>query len=846
MAATSQQRKITTYGKACRRPLIKARFAVDAKSQWDQGWDLDDVHDKDATTNASSDSALSSLPNLHERQIETLVSSGRSSSYEFPSSDEERFKSQDSQARAVMRKKRKLTPDAAKDEKVPPYDHKSLRRNHTEYIPIEERYTVAKQIKKKALPVLREDSEPARSTGQVRFKHRLPVVGRANKRQQIDSTRKKRPAVANLTSSATKHVPNDPILPSRPKLRNKSHSDAPHNGPQFPAGQSHPPQSPSELPTTPPRHTSTLKKKETTTPRQRDLWNRLLVDESHSTSPSKLNPPELQIAKYPPESHLSRRSEKVQKKWYKNRPERLVDTLNQREASRSPPGNESSDDSIITASDNDSMSTSEKSMSSTVNESLSLQPSLSTTQQGQNASVSGGHSTTQVGSKCQSAGPKVTYAQQRSFLTHRPREYEGLHEVKPVAATVCSQYDLDNGIKALAHDSETEIDHGYDVEEIQDLQSGAMRSIHELRQAGGNARLVGELETILEELDDAQEKPSIRRSALMGLASKFEEASNCRIFVDRGLESRLLLHIDVKDDLIIKSLILAVLLRLNVHCSSATLIPQMREGDVMDFLTELLRSKENLTHSARKRGFNLSKLAQEEYVALCGSLLESDIWRTGKPAFLSCQVLSLQCLEYLVRRQREANMRAEILSIEHILSLFETSVPELSSMSQLGTDSQVCLHLALSILESCSVGGGSDSQAVWPQAVIDRLIGVLPGLHYLSSTDKESLEILVLRLYLNLTNKIPSLCEAFAKSSVIHKIFDIVLSYFSGSRTQSMKDQQLLLDRTILSLGCLINFAEVSDAVRDLMLLQRNGQPCILDALLGLFLANNCRTAEVK
>lgn len=96
-----------------------------------------------------------------------------------------------------------------------------------------------------------------------------------------------------------------------------------------------------------------------------------------------------------------------------------------------------------------------------------------------------------------------------------------------------------SALTQLKGDSEKNMVNASD--DVLDPQEGAMRSIHELREPGGNTRIVGELEAILDDLDEGiGSSISARRSSLMSLNSKLLEASRFRMLVDQGLEPRLL------------------------------------------------------------------------------------------------------------------------------------------------------------------------------------------------------------------------------------------------------------------------------------------------------------------
>lgn len=377
-----------------------------------------------------------------------------------------------------------------------------------------------------------------------------------------------------------------------------------------------------------------------------------------------------------------------------------------------------------------------------------------------------------------------------------------------------------------------------------------MRSIHELRGAGGNVRLISELEAILDDIGDHQpSSTSIRRSKLIDLVTKLEEPSNCRLFVDQGLESRLIADVGLGNDLITNGLRVAALLQLITCSSSESLLAQIGDVRVVRFLIDLLGSDHDILSYARLRGNNVSKATQADLKNLCSALVRSTAWRAGKPSLLSCHVLSLQCLEYLVRQTREAGSLCEVLSAHAIRRIVATSVPPFSELQpQPDENSLICLELATSILESCTISNAAECQAsLWAGETLERVIGLLPLLALWKGKECGTSRTLTLRLYFNLTNNSPCLCEDFSTPQVISVMFGIVISNFEQLADSTLEiDKAFLLDDLILSLGSLINIADLSKIARQLVMDLRHGSQSYLDILLQLFMNKSKNAAEVR
>lgn len=605
-------------------------------------------------------------------------------------------------------------------------------------------------------------------------------------------------------------------------------------------------------PTTPKKPTSAAG--QATTPHQRILWNRLLVDNAQTESPSSLDLPGLIIIENQPEGSQQAKSRKIpwrsrqQSAAPKARPRKIVDTLHQSDQDKDYFSNEF--DEMHGSSSSDNKSESMHSEVSAADGAITVQTTPSVDSQGMVRQFQDqSFNPSLVTPSLYGGGPKVTYARQRSYLTDNDLEEAAMIGLPILPEPNKRGYGRkrlgDKFTKSQSMDS-------FD-EEFGDLiepQGGTMRSIHELREAGGNVRLVSELEAILDDIGDHQSgSTSIRRSRLIDLVNKLEEPANCELLVDQGLESRLMADVGMGNDLIINGLLVAALLQLMTCSSSTLLLTQVRDIRVVRFLVDLLGSDQDILSYARLRGNNMSEAAQTELKNLCSALLKTIAWKAGKPSVLSCHVLSLQCLEYLVRQTREAGSLSQVLSAHAIRRVVATSVPLFSTLPPPpGEISVICLELAVSILESCTISNAAEYQAsLWAGETLDRVIGLLPLLASWKGEECETSRRLTLRLYLNLTNNSPGLCEDFSTPEVISVMFGIVISHFEQLADSTLEiDKALLLDDLILSLGSLINLADLSKIARHLVMDLRHGSQSYLDILLQLFLNNSKNAAEVR
>ena len=594
-----------------------------------------------------------------------------------------------------------------------------------------------------------------------------------------------------------------------------------------------------------------------TTPRQRELWKRLLGHRPQMRSPSSDDLLGLRVSEEMPEELYGRAKRRLVS-WefcrpsataFKARPPRIVDTLHCSIAGQDHACNNMGE--VLGISSSDSKPDYIASEVSAANGDITVQTSPSSNSQGlvnqhQESSSNALHTIPAV-----YGGPmKITYARQRSYLNDGDLEETAIIGLPVLSESNKRRGYQRRGLVDQVPKSQSVKQYDKEFEDPADSQVGTMRSIHELREAGGNVRLVSELEAILDDIHDNQSgSTSFRLSRLIDLLTKLEEPANCRLLVDQGLESRLMAEVGLDDDLISHSLLVAALLQLMTFSSSAGLLTHFSDVRVVKLFTDQLGSDQDILSYARLRGNKMSMATYADLKNLYSLFLTSTAWIIGKSSMLSCHVLSLQCLEHIVRQTREAGSMHMILSVQAIERVVATSVPPFSTLPpQPDEISIICLELAISILESCTIGNAAGCQAsLWESETLERVIGLLPLLALWKGKQRGTSQTLTLRLYLNLTNNSPNLCGDFSTPEVIGAMIRIVISHFGRLTDGKLKaDKTLLLDDLILSLGSLINLADLSQIARQLMIDLHYGGRSYLDILLDLFMNKSKNAAEVR
>ena len=588
-----------------------------------------------------------------------------------------------------------------------------------------------------------------------------------------------------------------------------------------------------------------------TTPRQRELWNKLL---NHDTVQSISTPPSstaiaIKYSDRKPAQTSSSRAERsiLMKSVYKSPHKRrkLVDNL-------------LGDDTDLYYTDESSQvevdaSFNPRSAESEAGETLSQSDPVSINFKNKALHnydhVLSSHN--QAAPLHQGGGPKVTYARQRSYLTDDDISQTGVFELPIMNDLGSGTRKRQRGTNDVRSRSLLQGCLVEDQNDITESQGSTMRSIHELREAGGNARVFSEMEAMLDDIDEANAmSPTLKRSKLLFLAIKLQEPSFCRLFIDQGLNHRLFDHFSSANDILVDVLFAAILLCLLATSTSISKLSHINDLSIKGFLIGLLDRDQDLTSFLRSRSFNLSKAARAEFKNLWDSLLlKSAAWRAGRPTVLTPCVISLQCLEYLVRHAREMGSVNPVLSQADVRSIVRILSPDpSSSMLRPNPRSTVEMHLSVSILESCTISNGIPCEETpWTGHTLDTTVGLLPLLDNWLKEDIGSLRTLTLRLYLNLTNNNPKLCKAFSRPDVIGSILNIIVSHFQRLSENDIPHKPgILLDNLILSLGSMINLAEWCDTVRPLVLSLRSGDTCFLDILIQLFTSKQRKAAEVR
>ena len=896
MNATVHRRKATTYGKASHKPIVSTREAFTKIVEVD-AWDFEnDVLDwrKDAVPALAN---TVSTRNGHIGAESLRMNKNPSAFYGSPNGKSDRRGSRDRSSSPVAsrsvektesldetslghngqqrsrvsfldaRKRRRIGSEAADKDCSFVYDDVSLQEHIAaeSWIDLSRTYLRphgARSDNSPLLQISRNDPESDNHKDGCELSQTQKDGNKGAAGRKMTNWIKT-PTMAEVRPCSQSHI-SDPKIPPHELRRTVTNGSNAINGSKLPGwmpskGSAGSLPMECDPPVTPSKPIKYVEG--STTPRQRELWRKLLFDDVHKADFSllSLHGPKTADMGSSRNRETFKEPENVLGGTTKISPnikrKRIVDTLHSYDHDMNCEHDCSGEDSeISTLSEKSDFAESEEpeaSEVSTMNDTPITQTLSSTVSQHQLGLSSGGPlpGISQPISSIHTIGPKFTYAQQRSYLKNSDLDEFAIFS-DPVATTrVRTNGSVHNAvIERLSnpHPPHTPDDRCRDNN---NRQSGGLRSVHELREAGGNVRLICELEAILDDIEEEPSSSNLRRIRLLDLNAKFSDRSNSRLFIDQGLESRLLAHVDTSPDTMTNFLLATAILQLIANPASNHLLSQVSDARIVGFLVDLLGLDQDLTFQAKLREYNVSKHVRQEFRSFCSSIMKSAIWQVGSPSVLSCHMLALQCLEHIVRQTRESGSLSEVLPAHAIRRIVATSIPHPSTPSlHRSVDSAITLELAVSILEFCTISNAAECQgSLWEGETLERIVLLLPLSYSWEEANCRSLRTLTLRLYVNLTNNNSKLCEHFSTPEIAEVLCKMITVHFEQlSNYEILHQQPGLLDNLILSLGAFVNLAESSDTVRRLTMRLQLANRSFLAILLELFTTRSKSAAEVE
>lgn len=545
------------------------------------------------------------------------------------------------------------------------------------------------------------------------------------------------------------------------------------------------------------------------TPRQKDLWNKLIL-----TSDSTESPSELPISKLDLSRDSTRKIRQVShsnpKKPFceRTRRGRLVDML--KDAAPQDANEEEVEDSEDVTDDNMELFS---------------------------ESVPGRRPVQDDKPECNNhakIAAKVTYAQQRSYLEERTEE--------DALDALAEELEHPSGYRAVPMPPPKD----EELDEEDDSQRARPRSVHDLRAAGTKRRLLHELEALVNEVEgQGFNSLSSKRSALVELSIKLFDKDAVTCCLDHGLDSQIIKNCSKTTDTVFNFTAAVTVALLIAGGTTLGFLTSFHSSKCFRNIIQLLDSEQDISRIVKDRKANMSKMAQSSILDFKTNVQKSHLWTTENPTTLSPRSTALKTLELFVRRFRELGSYENVLDetvLGTLLSIAESNVPQHAKENALDI---ITLELVLSTLESSTlVPSSMFKRSGWSIKLLKKLANITTHLLSAGDTTPHAIEILALRLTLNLTNNNPQACDVFASPAMVQPMLQSIIKRFDVLLSNVAEEIRIPnLDRLILSLGALINLTEWSDEARVSTV---GGSGNLLDQAVRLFAAGRERAAQAE
>ena len=578
-----------------------------------------------------------------------------------------------------------------------------------------------------------------------------------------------------------------------------------------------------------------IKSRGNITPKQAQLWNKLLPSQNVAPSPSALAMKDLTISGQKLTSEkvsAAKRLTKAQSELGRRRT-RLVDRL---KASAESSSEDESDESSSEPEDVDI---------SDVSEAVQPKPPLLRAESTQSRAEIASGSQSQSRSQpivAASTGFKRTYASQRSHLAEDNLEEDimaGLMDETPKQPTAKP--------KVFGRAQAQSNKDAFDMDDSDDdaAGTGAIRTIHELRAAGRKIRGTEEIEQLLEDIENhSTSHKSRRRSALIELATKLADKNFAGRYIGQGCDVRLARQCNGSPDDVASFVLAGAMALLLVSDPPEHTLRTLQENDIVSWLGTLLTSADDVGKVAKDRKNNMARASQMSLVELAKLLqTHQSLWSEVSPTIINTRTIALKTLDLIVGKLRRAGDKSELLNPERL--------PQVLPANSQPSNTELETSLAISTLESLST---ASLALAWDADLLTRIAGTLTALETSTPRHRHTF-FLALRLTLNLTTDNPRNCDILATNNknLVPFLLQTVLTGFTALDAETDDDTRTLaLDILVLALGILISLFEHSSAARAHAVIpntinSKNGDESTLITLLThTFVAGQQRTLDAE
>lgn len=445
-----------------------------------------------------------------------------------------------------------------------------------------------------------------------------------------------------------------------------------------------------------------------------------------------------------------------------------------------------------------------------------------------------------------------TYARQDSAKKTGPKfTYSARRTIRAENSVLGDQDPLDD--KAWLKESLLPTaDSQFDMDEDDDhpFAAGAVRSIHELRQAGANSRSADEIEDLLARVGRPSGKPaSSRRSALIELSQKMQDKNFVRRFRDHNGDRSLYEQVGKETDIVTGYALVAILTTLLATTASTHIIGQLQGQGFSLLLERLFAVSTDIQALAKDRNSNLSRNGQQAMMKLKASLLILPVWQPTTPFMLSPRRLALKAFELVVKNAGAIGDEFFSTGVtDQLFSLLKHApVPDAWGFPH--QDESIDFQLALSLLESHSVYAiQSDSKERWTLKHLPVIADTLGVTLRRCNGRWGEIGMLILKFTLNTSNNNHDAPTAFIEKGTVRSLVNTLCDTFTNA-TNLVYDADAFtsqLEVLLLMLGIMINFSENDRATGKSLLSAQRAEQAPLDRLIKLFLDHHVATSEVR
>ena len=436
------------------------------------------------------------------------------------------------------------------------------------------------------------------------------------------------------------------------------------------------------------------------------------------------------------------------------------------------------------------------------------------------------------------SGSLITYSQQRSHLADDDLESALMLDISMETPERPAASSRRVGRPVAASRSTCYVD-----EELEDAPAAGLRTIHELRAGGRNARIRGEIEDLLGEVaDHASTARSRRRGALLDLTTKLLDKAFAEQIIGHGFDNVLLNQCRAPTDPAADFLLAtSLLLLLQSEPPKHTLVSF---GEVLPYICKLLAESTDISKVIKERRSNMSRSAQGDIVALSDKLKDSQgLWTDTQPTHMSSRLIALKIIEIVVSKLRETGDKSELVASEALTLLVPKDI-----LSALQSDASKAseANLIISILEALKTLSTAGS---WPDTCIS-LVAALPATFAMHWKVPAGTKWLAYRLCANITNESSVMRTAFVeKDAVRHLMAEIVTGLEHMHNPPVAADVPDAnpardFDILVLAIGTLINLTEHS-AVAQQHAIRETALPS-LTLIVHAFLEGQKRAEEAE